>query len=193
VAVANGDRVTSLGYCPALDINIAGENFVICCYGLLLGSYDMVLGVQWLESHGPIHWDFGRHTLAFVPNGRHVLWSAAASPLSTPTLAAASLDMMDDLLLQYTRLFDTPIGLPPDCKCCHRIRLPPSTEAVAVRPYRYAYAQKEEIEQQCAKMLRLGVIHPSESSFSALVILVKKHDGSWRMCFDYRDLNDKTV
>jgi hypothetical protein len=104
VAVANGDRVTSLGYCPALDINIAGENFVICCYGLLLGSYDMVLGVQWLESHGPIHWDFGRHTLAFVPNGRHVLWSAAASPLSTPTLAAASLDMMDDLLLQYTPL-----------------------------------------------------------------------------------------
>jgi hypothetical protein len=29
--------------------------------------------------------------------------------------------------------------------------------------------------------------------FSALVLLVKKHDGSWCMCIDYRGLNDKTM
>jgi hypothetical protein len=45
--------------------------------------------------------------------------------------------------------------------------------------------KKEEIEWQCAEMLRLGVIR--------LVILVKKHDGSWRMCVDYRGLNGKTI
>jgi hypothetical protein len=54
VAVENGDRVTSPGCCSALNINIAGENFVICCYGLSLGSFNVVLCVKWLESLGPV-------------------------------------------------------------------------------------------------------------------------------------------
>jgi hypothetical protein len=69
----------------------------------------------------------------------------------------------------------------------------PSTTAVTVRPYWYAYAQKEEIEHQCTDLLQLGVIQPSELAFSAPVLLVKKHDDSWGMCVDYRGLNDKTI
>jgi hypothetical protein len=64
---------------------------------------------------------------------------------------------------------------------------------VAVRPYRYAHLQKEELEHQCAVMLTQGVIRPSSSAFSALVLLVKKVDDSWRFCVDYRALNVKTV
>jgi hypothetical protein len=52
VAVANGDRLESAGSCTNLKILIAGDAFTIDCYGLSLGSYDMVLGVQWLESLG---------------------------------------------------------------------------------------------------------------------------------------------
>jgi hypothetical protein len=33
-----------------MRIRIEGEPFVIDCYGLALGSFDMVLGIQWLES-----------------------------------------------------------------------------------------------------------------------------------------------
>jgi hypothetical protein len=74
VAVANGDCLTSPGRCSALDI--VSEHFIICCYELGLGSLDMVLGVQWLESLGLMLWDIGRQTLVFVHNGRHVHWSA---------------------------------------------------------------------------------------------------------------------
>jgi hypothetical protein len=58
VVVANGDRVASSGCCTNLKVFIAGDAFTIDCYELPLGSYDMVLGVQWLESLGPILWDF---------------------------------------------------------------------------------------------------------------------------------------
>jgi hypothetical protein len=75
VAVANGDRVTSPGCCRNLSVSISNEQFIIDCYGLSIGSYDMVLGVQWLESLGPVMWDFDSRTIAIVRNGHHVLWT----------------------------------------------------------------------------------------------------------------------
>ena len=44
-----------------------------------------------------------------------------------------------------------------------------------------------------AKMLEADIIQPSQSSFSALVVLVHKKDGSWCMCPDYRELNKLTI
>ena len=44
-----------------------------------------------------------------------------------------------------------------------------------------------------AEMLETGIIQPGQSSFSALVVLVRKKDGSWHMCPDYREINKITI
>jgi hypothetical protein len=65
MAVANDNRVESSGCYNNLKILIADNEFIIDCYDLALGSYRMVLGVQWLESLGPILCDFKNCTLSF--------------------------------------------------------------------------------------------------------------------------------
>jgi len=42
-------------------------------------------------------------------------------------------------------------------------------------------------------MLDQGVVQHSTSPYASLVVLVGKKDGSWRLCVDYRDLNQMTI
>jgi hypothetical protein len=65
--------------------------------------------------------------------------------------------------------------------------------SVAVQPYQYTHNQKLELGKRCTNMLHTDIIRPSTSIFSALALLVKMEDGSWRFCVDLHALNTVMV
>nr|GEX21438.1 reverse transcriptase [Tanacetum cinerariifolium] len=69
----------------------------------------------------------------------------------------------------------------------------PNTPLINVRPYRHPPNKKDAIELMVKELLKSGVIRISQSPFSSLIVMVKKKDGSWRMCVDYRQLNKYIV
>ena len=93
----------------------------------------------------------------------------------------------------HSKVFENLKGLSPIRDQDHAIHLIPGSVPPNIRPYRYPYAQKSEIERMVAEMLEAGINQPIQSSFSAPVVLVHKKDGSWRMCLDYRELNKFTI
>ena len=59
--------------------------------------------------------------------------------------------------------------------------------------FRYSPLEVAEIERQVQLMIEQGLIEPSTSPYGAPILLVKKKDGSWRVCIDYRALNKITI
>ncbi|GJR12181.1 putative reverse transcriptase domain-containing protein [Tanacetum coccineum] len=84
-------------------------------------------------------------------------------------------------------------GLPPARQVEFQIDLVPGVAPVARAPYRLAPAEMQELSTQLQELSDKGFIRPSSSPWGALVLFVKKKDGSFQMCIDYRKLNKLTV
>jgi hypothetical protein len=191
VIVANGDKLPCRGFYSALGIIVGTEPFNLSCFSLVLGGYDLILGTHWLRTLGPILWDFARLSMTCFINGRRVTWQGGRAPASCRQLQAE--ELLGRLLEEFVELFVAPTCLRPPRRHDHSIHLDAGAQPVAVRPYRYPQLQKDELERQCADMLDQGIIRLSTSAFSSPVLLVKKADGTWRFCVDYRALNAITI
>ena len=222
VMVGNGQQLSCSCMCQAVAINIQNNTFIVDLYILPISGANVVLGVQWLKTLGPVLTDYNTLSMQFFSDDRiiklqgdldaklHLLTPVQLRRLnrtqgdalfyhitllsnSTPSLPQEFPAPIQDLLLRFEALFTTPSTLPPARATDHHIHLIPQATPVNVRPYRYPHYQKQEIEQQVDAMLQKGLIQPSTSPFSSPVLLVKKHDGSWRFCIDYRALNALTI
>ncbi|GKB05974.1 putative reverse transcriptase domain-containing protein [Tanacetum coccineum] len=84
-------------------------------------------------------------------------------------------------------------GLPPARPVEFQIDLIPGAAPVARAPYRLAPSEMKELSEQLQELSDKGFIRPSSSPWGAPVLFVKKKDGSFRMCIDYRELNKLTL
>ena len=219
VRVANGERLSCKGKYEKLMVNLQGNEFHLDFFSVPLNGLDMVLGIQWLETLGSVVCDWKKRTMDFIWEQQpKKLQGIEIPPIQDTTLQGFTKDFrqrhavfalyfqlegqqnneelssdMQALLEEYSVVFAAPTSLPPAREIDHIIPLKDGTEAINVRPYRYAYFQKTEIENQVQDMLNAGLIRPSTSPFSSPVLLVKKKDGTWRFCTDYRALNAATV
>ncbi|GJY37910.1 hypothetical protein Tco_0424274 [Tanacetum coccineum] len=84
-------------------------------------------------------------------------------------------------------------GLPPVRQVEFQIDLIPGASPIARTPYRLAPLEMQELCNQLQELTDQGFIRPSPSPWGALVLFVKKKNGSFRMCIDYRELNKLTI
>ncbi|WVZ76818.1 LOW QUALITY PROTEIN: hypothetical protein U9M48_024749 [Paspalum notatum var. saurae] len=183
VTVANGNKVAYQGRADHVPMMVQPEPFDVNFYAIPLGGFDVVLGVAFLCTVGPILWDLDRLCLSFRRQDRRVQWQGIGTstrPATALSITAGDRPLLEDLLTAFDDVFAAPTGLPPARACNHRIHLRPSTPSVVVRPYRYAQLQKDELERQHIGLLRA---RPPR----------QKQDASWRFCIDYRALNDATA
>jgi hypothetical protein len=85
------------------------------------------------------------------------------------------------------------LGLPPERELDFNIELKPGAKPISKTPYRMTTTEICELQMQLKELLDLGLIMPNLSPWGALVIFLKKKDGSLRLCIDYRDLIHATV
>lgn len=100
-----------------------------------------------------------------------------------------------ELIMEFSDIFskgDTDVGTTDRVK--HRIDLEDTT------PFKQRYRrispsviEEVHVRTHLQELLASGVIRPSHSPFSSNVVLVRKHDGALRLCFDYRQLNSRTI
>ena len=219
VAIGDGTKLRAGSLCRRVGIRVQGHEIFVDLYPLALRGADIVLGTQWLQSLGPVTFDFGDMWMKFRRNGRVIRFDgvrAATTPtlqhmnglpssredvyllLMSPTAPESAPSSgikpeLIELLTEFSAVFEEPKGLPPKRDSDHRIEIIPGAEPTNVRPYRYPHVQKEEITKMVGEMLSQGIIRPSRSAYSSPVLLVRKKDGGWRFCVDYRALNTITV
>nr|AAL68643.1 polyprotein [Oryza sativa Japonica Group] len=220
--MANGAVLSCTAELPDCVWTTQGHVFYTTFKILALTNYDAILGMDWLMQCSPMSVDWVQKSLVICWQGKSVTLQGIVPELqqcqmiSTQQLKEfddrravahfVQLCSLDDkesseqipvkiqhVLQEFASVFDEPMGLPPTQSFDHTIPLIPGAVPVNVRPYRYTPAQKDEIEQQVREMLDKGIIQPSSSPFSSPVLLVKKKDGTWRFCVDYRHLNAITV
>nr|GEW13959.1 putative reverse transcriptase domain-containing protein [Tanacetum cinerariifolium] len=110
-------------------------------------------------------------------------------------MKVSELKLKDILVVrEFCRVFLEDLsGLPPSREVEFRIDLIPEAMPVVKSPYRLKPSKMKKLSNQLKELQDKGFIRPSSSPWGALMLFVKKKDGSFRMCIDYQELNKLTI
>ena len=189
---------------------------------LPLGSYDLLIGMDWLEQHRVILNCYDKTFTCINNDGKPV--SVKRIPRKTTTRKISSLQLkravrkgckdyavtitdeenlnktdklkLEDItiLREYVDVFPEEIlGLPPKRELDFTIELVPSAIPSSKAPYRINILELNGLKSQLKELIDKKYILPSVSPWGAPVIFVKKKDETMRLCIDYNQLNKMTI
>ncbi|GJU10915.1 putative reverse transcriptase domain-containing protein [Tanacetum coccineum] len=225
VELADGKLVGIDTIIRGCTLNFLDHPFNIDLMPIELGSFDVIIGMDWLRRcHAVIVCDeklvqvpYGNETLTFCgnesSNGREsrltvISCSKAQEYMAKGCqvfLAQISAKKEEDKsegkqikdvpnVRDFPEVFPEDLtGLPLARPVEFQIDLIPRAAPVARAPYLLAPSEMKELSEQLQELSDKGFIRPSSSPWGAPVLFVKKKDGSFRMCIDYRELNKLTV
>ncbi|GJW52395.1 putative reverse transcriptase domain-containing protein [Tanacetum coccineum] len=225
VELADGRTIELNTILSGCTLNFLNHPFNINLMPVELGSFDAIIGMDWLAKYQAVivcaekivRIPWGNETLIIHGDGSNQGNVTRLNIIScTKTqkymqkgfpifLAHVTAKEVEDKS-EKKRLEDVPIvrdfpevfpedlpGLPPTRQVEFQIDLVPGAAPVARAPYRLAPSEMKELSEQLKELSDKGFIRPSSSPWGAPVLFVKKKDGSFRMCIDYRELNKLTV
>jgi len=212
VALANG-QIQSCGLLHTAHLQIQGYSDCSDFAVTELPNEDLILGMPWLLRTDPqIQWR--ARTLRFAHQGVEHTFSDSPEYKGVPAISAMEFahDMKKErpawlCVIKPTLTKNATVGKPvvncsdllntfadveadpsfPDKrKVEHAIDMLPGTGLQMGSIFRLAPSELEELRKQLDELLAKGLIEPSSSPFGAPVLFVKKKDGSFCMCVDYR-------
>ncbi|GKC36833.1 putative reverse transcriptase domain-containing protein [Tanacetum coccineum] len=178
-------------------LNFLNHPFNIDLMPVELGSFDVIIGMDWLRS------DNGRESrLTIISCSKAQEYMAKGCQIFLAQISAKKEEDKSEgkqlkdvpIVRDFPEVFpeDLP-GLPPARLVEFQIDLIPGAAPIVRAPYRLAPSEMKELSEQLQELSDKGFIRPSSSLWGAPVLFVKKKDGSFRMCIDYYELNKRTV
>ncbi|GJT05792.1 putative reverse transcriptase domain-containing protein [Tanacetum coccineum] len=189
VELADGRTSETNTMLRGCTLGLLGHLFNIDLMPIELGSFAVIIGMDWLaKNHAVIVCD---EKIVRITYGNEILIVTVKEDKDK-----SNEKRLEDVptARDFPEVFpeDLP-GLPPTRQVKFQIDLVPGAALVARAPYRLAPSEMEELSTQLQELSNKGFIRPSSSPWGSLVLFVKKKDGSFRMCIDYRELNKITV
>lgn len=152
VQVANGLVISSDSEVKQACWVIQDQQFISDLKVISLLYYDMILGIDWLEAHSPMKIDWLHKWMVITVKGTQVHLYGLNHSL--PTHSLIELHVMSDsqqdeeqsqlppqiqqLLDEFSELFEEPHSLPPNRSFDHSIPLIQGAQPVSISPYRFS-------------------------------------------------------
>ncbi|GJR36612.1 putative reverse transcriptase domain-containing protein [Tanacetum coccineum] len=192
IEMADGNLVSTNTVIQGVTLTLLNQPFKIDLMPIKLGSFDVVIGMDWLSKcHAKIIYD---EKVVHIPiNGETLIIRVLIAKVMEKKSDDKRLEDIP-VVREFSEVFPENLsGLPPVRQVEFQIDLIPGAVPVARAPYRLALSEMQELSTQLQELADRGFIRPSTSPWGAPVLLVKKKDGSFRMCIDYQELNRLTI